>query len=109
MNRLCTATRGIGSWHERLANPDRQWKRGYSAFETAVSWELAAKRDSGLPEPIEVVFRQGSYCEPVLMFAIAEHKVRLPGGNAGSQCDIWGIVNSSAGEISLSVEAKANE
>src|ERR1700674_3439880 len=31
-----------GVFSSRLANPDRQWKRGYSAFETAVSWEFTA-------------------------------------------------------------------
>ena len=37
MNRMCVETRGICNWRERLAKPDRQWRRGYSAFETASS------------------------------------------------------------------------
>ncbi len=40
MSRLHIATRGICNWRQRLASPDRQWKRSYSAFETAVSLEL---------------------------------------------------------------------
>ncbi len=109
MNRLNTATRGIGSWRERLADTDRQWKRGFSALETAVSWELASGGESGLPAPIDKLFRETSRGEPVLMFAVAEHKVDLPGGDAASQCDVWAVVNTLAGMLSLTVEAKANE
>ena len=109
MNRLHIATRGICNWRERLASPDRQWKRCFSAFETAVSWELAAKSASGLPEPIAKLFRENNYSDPTLIFGVAEHKVYLPGGNAPSQCDVWAAVKTSAGMLSLTVEAKASE
>ena len=45
----------------------------------------------------------------MLIFAVAEHKVDLPGGNAASQCDVWAIVRTKIGMLSLTVEAKANE
>lgn len=109
MSRLHIATRGIGSWRERLADPNTQWKRGYSAFETAVSWELASNSKSGLPVPIDGLFQENNYGEPVLMFAVAEHKVDLPGGNAASQSDVWAVLKTSAGMLSLTVEAKARE
>jgi hypothetical protein len=109
MNRLCISTRGIGSWRGRLASPDRQWKRRFSAFETAVSWEHACNRASGLPDPLEKLLRKGNFGEPRLIFAVAEHKVELPGGNAASQSDVWAIVNTSRGMLSLTVEAKASE
>jgi hypothetical protein len=109
MSRLHISTRGLGSWRGRLASPDRQWKRRYSAFEAAVSWELASKSESGIPEPVANLFRESTYGEPVLMLAVAEHKVDLDGGTAASQCDLWAIVNTSAGMLSLAVEAKANE
>jgi hypothetical protein len=109
MSRLFISTRGIGSWQQRLANPDRQWKRGYSAFETAVSWELASRSKSGLPAPITNLFRNRHYGEPLLLFAVAEHKVDLPGGSAASQSDVWAVVKTLAGMLSLTVEAKANE
>jgi hypothetical protein len=109
MNRLCISTRGIGSWRERLADPDGQWRRGFSAFETAVSWELASKNKSGLPKQIETVFRIGGFGDPLLIFAIAEHKVDLHGKGPASQSDVWAIVNTAAGMVSLTVEAKAKE
>src|SRR5205807_865207 len=87
----------------------RHWRRRYSAFETAVSWEAAARRTSGLPEPIEQLFMAGGFESPALLLAVAEHQVRLPGGRASSQCDVWGLVQTSAGIVSLSIEAKARE
>jgi len=109
MNRLCVETRGIGNWRERLAKPDGQWKRSYSALETAVSWEPASGTSAGLPEPIGDLFCGTAYSDPTLILAIAEHKVPLPGGNADSQCDVWALVNTKTGAVSLSVEAKAKE
>ena len=109
MNRLCTLTRGVCSWRDRLASPDRQWKRCFSAIETAVSWELASKSKSGIPDPIARLFRDSGHGDPVLLFAIAEHKVDLPGGDAAAQCDVWALVQTSGGMLSLSVEAKAKE
>src|SRR4051812_43567084 len=109
MTRTHISTRGIGSWRERLADPDRQWKRCYSAFETAVSWEIASKRKSGIPGPVEKLFAREAFGEPRLIFAVAEHKVDLPGGNAASQCDVWAVLETKAGMLSLTVEAKASE
>ncbi len=109
MSRLCVETRGVGNWRDRLASPDSQWRRFYSAFETAVSWEHASSSSTGLPEPIVELCRETIYSEPTLVLAIAEHKVPLPGGRADSQCDVWALLNTKSGGVSLSVEAKANE
>jgi hypothetical protein len=109
VNRLLTETRGIGSWRDRLASPDRQWKRGYSAFETAVSWEIASKTSSGIPGPLETVLRGGGFDASVLLLAIGEHKVDLPAGAAASQSDVWALIRTTKGLLSLSVEAKARE
>ena len=106
---LCVETRGICNWRERLAKPDSQWRRGFSAFETAVSWEKAAYHSAGLPEPVADLFRGSVFGEATLLLAIAEHKVPLVGGLADSQCDVWALLSSASGGISLSVEAKANE
>jgi uncharacterized protein DUF6946 len=109
MNRLHIATRGIASWRERLANPELHWQRKFSAFETAVSWEFASNSKSGLPGPIDKLFRESDYGEPTLISAVAEHKVDLPGGTAASQSDVWAVVKTTAGMLSLTVEAKASE
>jgi hypothetical protein len=108
MNRLSTATRTICSWRERLASPERHWKRTYSAFEAAVSWEFAASTDSGLPAPIHELL-ESAYGSPKLLLAVAEHKVCLPGGNADSQNDVWALVETAIGCASVCIEAKARE
>jgi hypothetical protein len=109
MSRIHVATRGICNWRERLANPDRQWKRGFSAFETAVAWECASSEESQLPQPIRTALVNGGFDAPKLLFAVAEHKVPLRGGRTASQSDVWAVVSTSKGMLSLSVEAKANE
>ena len=109
MNRICVETRGICNWRERLAKPDSQWRRGFSAFETAVSWEKASSTAAGLPESIAELFRGSAFGEATLLLAVAEHKVPLIGGLADSQCDVWAVLNTASGGLSLSVEAKANE
>jgi hypothetical protein len=109
MNRISTATRGVCNWRDRLANPDRQWRRGFSALETAVSWEGADDVAGWLPEPIARVFEGTPYQHPELLMAIAEHKVALDGTGGDSQCDVWALLKTPVGGLSLSVEAKASE
>lgn len=109
VNRLLIETRGVGSWRDRLASPDRHWKRGYSAFETAVCWKVASKTSSGIPGPLATILRAGGLEEPFLLFAIGEHKVDLPGGPSASQSDVWALIKTTKGLLSLSVEAKARE
>ena len=109
MSRLHIATRGLDSWRQRLAAPDDQWKRRYSAFETAVSWEKASLTAAGLPDSLLALLHDGGYLEPQLLLAVAEHKVPLPGGRAASQNDVWALVSTSEGMLSLAVEAKASE
>ena len=108
MSRLCIESRGICNWRDRLASPETQWKRTASAFETAVSWELA-ERDRGLPRPIADLFGESAFGAAELGIAIAEHKVALAGRGGDSQCDVWALVSTSIGLVSLSVEAKAQE
>jgi hypothetical protein len=109
MSRLHIATRGTSNWRARLGNPEKHWKRTASAMETAVSWESAASRESGLPGPVEAIFCASEFAAPHLLLAVAEHKVRLAGRGGVAQCDVWGLVRTAVGTVSLSVEAKANE
>jgi hypothetical protein len=78
-------------------------------MEAAISWEFASNSTSGLPVPIETLIRESNYGLPTLIFAVAEHKVDLPGGTAASQTDVWAVVQTPVGMLSLTVEAKAKE
>ena len=90
-------------------SPDTQWERKFSAFETAVSWEGASRSESGLPQPIVALFSNSVFGVPTILLAIAEHKVPLRRRGGDSQCDVWALLQTEAGGLSLSVEAKARE
>ncbi len=84
-----------------LADPEKQWRRGYSAMAAALAWEAA----NGLPQEIAALIG-GS---PELLLAIPEHKVALPGGSRESQCDVFALVKTAEGTMAVAVEAKVNE
>ena len=111
MTRLHIATSCYHEWRTRLARPETQWKRKFSAFENAVLWEIANKQNkkNGLPEPVENILVNAGFRDPVLLFAVAEHQVDLPGGSRASQSDVWAVVKSEEKLISIAFEAKANE
>ena len=101
MSKILIPTSDHNDWKQFLADPEKQWKRGYSAMATALSWEEA----NGLP--IEIANIIGNSSE--LLLAIPEHKVALPGGARESQCDVFALVKHDSKIISLAVEAKVNE
>lgn len=99
---ILVPTDGPDDWRQFLADPEKQWKRGYSAMAAALSWEAAA---GSLPTEIAALFAG----DIELLLAIPEHKVPLPGGRRESQCDVFALVRASNNTISLAVEAKVNE
>lgn len=92
---------GPEDWQRFLADPEKQWKRGYSAMAAALSWEAA----NGVPPEISKVL--GGSVE--LLLALPEHKVALPGGNRESQCDVFALVRVADETMAIAVEAKVNE
>ena len=101
MSKILTPSSGPDDWQQFLADPQKQWKRGYSAMAAALSWEAA----QGLPPEIAALL--GPDAE--LLFAIPEHKVALPGGRRESQCDVFALARAGDETIALAVEAKVNE
>ena len=101
MSNILVPSRGPDDWQQFLADPQKQWKRGYSAMAAAMSWEAA----HGLPPEIAALI--GPDAE--LLFAIPEHKVALPGGGRASQCDVFALTRAGDETIALAVEAKVNE
>ena len=107
---ILVPTAGIESWKARLADPDKHWKREASAFEAAVSWELASRTDRGLPGAVaKILDQEEELREAQVLFALPEHKVPLPGGSRASQTDVWALLRGPRGLISMAVEAKAEE
>jgi hypothetical protein len=110
MKRLFVPTAGLGTWKTLLADPELHWKRGASAMELAVSWETAAKTPRGLPREVgQVLDSHPASAGAELLFAFPEHRVALPGGSRASQTDLWAVVKTTSGLISVAVEAKAGE
>jgi hypothetical protein len=93
-------------WRRFLAEPDKQWKAGYSAQALAYAWEEA----KGFPDSVRSVFEKSELlrsAEPLI--GIPEHQVPLPGGSRPSQNDLWVLGRLESGLISIAVEGKVSE
>lgn len=96
---------GPGDWQQFLAEPEKQWRDGYSAKSLAESWEGAR----GIPREVEALL-EAIESEPRLLFAFPEHKVPLPGSSRGeSQNDIFAMVRTRCSTISVTIEGKVDE
>ncbi len=106
--RILIPTQYITSWKSLLAEPDRQWRTGYSAMLTAQLWENAG----GLPPEIKSAFArsEGDYFNNLeMLIAIPEYKTDLKGGRRPSQSDVFALLRSDKGLVAVTVEAKARE
>jgi hypothetical protein len=108
MSRIFAFTSGAQDWRALLADPEKQWRTGYSARTLAHCWEAT----SGFPPEVASVISNAS--DPVIgeiapLLAMPEFKVPLPGGTRSSQNDIFVLAKSSAGPVSIMVEGKVRE
>ncbi len=104
MKRIYTPTQSVAEWRALLAEPEKQWKTGYSARSLAYAWEEA----DGLPAEVDTVLsHRFPGIEPLVI--LPEHQVPLPGGKAASQNDAWVLAKSNDQLISIAVEGKVAE
>jgi Rad3-related DNA helicase len=106
--RIFVPTKCIHDWKELLADPEKQWKRGYSAMSIAESWE----KSQGIPDKIKEIFTQSRdprFSEFELLFATPEYKVMLEGGRRPSQNDVFAVIKVEDGIMAMTVEGKARE
>lgn len=108
MPRILSFTRGPEDWKQFLADPEKHWKKGYSARTLAHCWEAS----DGFPR--EIAEALGRSRDPLLaglmpLLAMPEFRVALPGGRRASQNDIFVIARSSAGPVAIVVEGKVDE
>jgi len=100
-------TQKADDWKQLLADPEKQWKTGFSARTLAHCWEEAR----GFPPSVTTALKKpnGPFTavEPLLIFP--EHQVPLPGGKAPSQCDIWILAKDDRDLVSIAVEGKVSE
>lgn len=98
-------TEGADAWRRFLAEPDKQWRDGYSAKSLAECWEDAR----GIPAEVGALLETIAP-DPRLLFAFPEHKVALPGSSRGeSQNDIFAFVRSGPSTVAVMIEGKVNE
>jgi len=95
-------------WKQLLADPDKQWKTGYSAKSLAYCWQ----KTNDFPRSIKRVFGDSGihlFQDIELLLAFPEWKVPLSGGRRASQNDIFVLAKGSNQLISIMVEGKVRE
>jgi hypothetical protein len=76
----------------------------------AVSWESQRNSLSGLPHEIHGALNSHrAFRNPVLLLGIVEHRVNLDTPKTPSQSDLGCMMLTDAGQVSVTVEAKAGE
>lgn len=110
MKRIFVPSQGIDDWKHGLAQPDKQWKAGYSAHALASSWEAA----QGMPKEVLGCFMDSGitrFSTIELLAAFLEYQVDLPPlGARPSQNDIFAIaLDAQADLVTLMVEGKKDE
>lgn len=108
MPRILSFTKGPDDWKALLADPEKQWKTGFSARALAHCWESC----EGFPPEVDGALAASG--EPLLqsltpLIAVPEFKVPLPGGDRASQNDIFILARSTAGAVVIMVEGKVEE
>jgi hypothetical protein len=110
MSRIFVSSSGPSDWRRLLANPNRHWRPGKSALESAVAWEAAKQTERGLPGSIaHVLDTNPKIAQAELVIALPELRVDLPGGGHPSQNDVWALLRAGREFASLAVEAKSGE
>ncbi len=93
-------------WKQLLAEPDKQWKKNYSARALAYCWQEA----NGIPKDVAKTLSQIPEFKGLeALIVIPEHQVPLPGGARPSQNDCWVLARTSSDLVSIAVEGKVSE
>jgi hypothetical protein len=110
MKRIYIPTSSPNDWRRFLAEPDMQWRAGYSARELAECWEHA----DGFPPGFKSLFTKSpipALRELELLLAIPEFKVELPPERTHpSQNDLFVLARTTDGQlVVIMVEGKVAE
>jgi len=108
MSKFMTPAENPEQWKQLLAEPDKQWKTGYSAKSLAYCWQEA----NDFPYEVKKAFRSSGinlFNNAEIVVAFPEYKVPLPGGHRASQSDIFILAKGNEQLISIMVEGKVNE
>ena len=93
-------------WQRLLADPEKQWKKGFSARTIAHCWQEA----DGIPGRVKSVLSKSPDLAGLeALVVIPEHQVPLPGGSRPSQNDVWVLARTHSELVSIAVEGKVSE
>lgn len=104
MSKIYIPAKNADDWSKFLADPEKQWRTGYSARTLAYSWQEA----DGFPAEVGKVLT-AQFPAMELLLALPEHKVPLPGGSRQSQTDLWLLAKFQGSLVSVAVEGKVSE
>lgn len=96
------------AWKQFLAQPEKQWRTGYSARTLAHCWQAA----DGFPPSVAAAFENSPHPElhgMEMLLGLPEHKVALPGGRRASQTDLFVLARGRGGLTTIAVEGKVRE
>ncbi|WP_253701869.1 hypothetical protein [Bacillus sp. FJAT-27445] len=108
MAKYFVPTKGVGSWRKLLADPNKQWKEGCSAYELAHCWEYA----ENLPSCVERVFKSSNiplFQDVKVLYGFPEYKVSLPGRGKSSHNDLYLLAKANNELLTIMVEGKVYE
>ncbi len=106
MSKVYIPSNNAEDWKQFLADPEKQWRRGFSARTLAHCWQDA----DGIPNHVKKVLCQATELTDLeALIVIPEHQVPLPGGAAASQNDIWVLGRTEKDIVSIAVEGKVSE
>ncbi len=108
MNKMYLPTIGPQDWQKLLADPEKQWRTGYSARTIAYAWEAAKGH---FPPEVERIFPEAGD-ERVgnleILLEFPEWKVYLPPAGHTSQNDLFSLANGEQGLVTIMVESVRN-
>ena len=109
MSRIFIPSTSAEDWRMFLADPDKQWKTGYSAKSLAHCWENA----DGFPDKIANLIGRSPYARfknVQMLLAFPEWEVPLAGGRQGSMSDVFVLAHDAEEQlISITIEGKVAE
>ena len=108
--RIYLPAKNADDWRQLLAEPERHWHPGFSAWAAAHCWQDA----NGFPDEVKTLFSTAANKDlrtAEMLLAIPEHKVYLPPRKEPpSQCDLFALAKAAGGGlVSITVKAAASE
>lgn len=108
MQALNPEVKSLKDWQQLLADPEKHWRKGYSAYELAYSWMNSA----GFPVSVDNVLDNSGFSEfkdLKIDIAYPERRTNLNDSRKPSQTDLMVFANGANGRVVIGVEGKVDE